>query len=204
YGFIRLSDAYTTGSSMMPQKRNPDAAELVRAKTGRLLGAFASLLTVMKGLPLAYSKDMQEDKVPVFEAADTLELSLAAVTGMVGDISVDKAAMRRAAEAGYSTATDLADWLTRNLALPFRDAHHITGALVKRAEALGTTLAALPLKEMQKIEPRLTAAVRDILTVEKSVASRTSLGGTAPKLVAEAAKAARARFLGKRKEAGKR
>ncbi|MGH6974202.1 MAG: argininosuccinate lyase, partial [Stellaceae bacterium] len=204
YGFIRLSDAYTTGSSMMPQKRNPDAAELVRAKTGRLLGAFASLLTVMKGLPLAYSKDMQEDKVPVFEAADTLELSLAAVTGMVGDISVDKAAMRRAAEAGYSTATDLADWLTRNLALPFRDAHHITGALVKRAEELGTTLAALPLKEMQKIEPRLTAAVRDILTVEKSVASRTSLGGTAPKLVAEAAKAARARFLGKRKEAGKR
>jgi len=204
YGFIRLSDAYTTGSSMMPQKRNPDAAELVRAKTGRLLGAFASLLTVMKGLPLAYSKDMQEDKVPVFEATDTLELCLAAATGMVGDISVDKAAMRRAAEAGYSTATDLADWLTRNLALPFREAHHLTGALVKRAEELGTTLAALPLKEMQKIEPRLTAAARDVLTVEKSVASRTSLGGTAPKLVAEAAKAARTRFLGKPKEAGKR
>ena len=204
YGFIRLSDAYTTGSSMMPQKRNPDAAELVRAKTGRLAGAFMSLLTVMKGLPLAYSKDMQEDKVPVFEAADTLELCLAAATGMVDDITVDKAAMRRAAEAGYSTATDLADWLTRNLALPFREAHHVTGALVKRAEALGTTLAALPLKEMQTIEPRLTAAVRDILTVEKSVASRTSLGGTAPKRVAAAAKAARARFLGKRKEAGKR
>ena len=204
YGFIRLSDAYTTGSSMMPQKRNPDAAELVRAKTGRLAGAFMSLLTVMKGLPLAYSKDMQEDKVPVFEAADTLELCLAAATGMVDDITVDKAAMRRAAEAGYSTATDLADWLTRNLALPFREAHHVTGALVKRAEALGTTLAALPLKEMQTIEPRLTATVRDILTVEKSVASRTSLGGTAPKRVAAAAKAARARFLGKRKEAGKR
>ncbi|HKR18795.1 MAG TPA: argininosuccinate lyase [Stellaceae bacterium] len=204
YGFIRLSDAYTTGSSMMPQKRNPDAAELVRAKTGRLLGALASLLTVMKGLPLAYSKDMQEDKVPVFEAADTLELSLAAATGMVGDIAVDKAAMRRAAEAGYSTATDLADWLTRNLALPFRAAHHVTGALVKRAEELGTTLAALPLKEMQTVEPRLTAAARDILTVEKSVASRTSLGGTAPVQVAAAAKAARARFLGKRKEGGKR
>ncbi|MBU6507660.1 MAG: argininosuccinate lyase, partial [Alphaproteobacteria bacterium] len=194
YGFIRLSDAYTTGSSMMPQKRNPDAAELVRAKTGRLLGAFTSLLTVMKGLPLAYSKDMQEDKVPVFEAADTLELCLAAVTGMVGDITVDKAAMRRAAEAGYSTATDLADWLTRNLALPFREAHHVTGALVQRAEALGMTLAELPLKEMQNIEPRLTAAAREILTVEKSVASRTSLGGTAPPLVAAAAKAARARF----------
>src|SRR5579864_459615 len=142
YRFIRLSDAFTTGSSIMPQKRNPDAAELVRAKTGRLAGALLSLLTVTKGLPLAYSKDMQEDKVPVFEAADTLELCLAAATGMVGDISVDKAAMRRAAEAGYSTATDLADWLTRNLALPFREAHHLTGALVKRAEELGTTLAA--------------------------------------------------------------
>ena len=204
YGFIRLSDAYTTGSSMMPQKRNPDAAELVRAKTGRFAGAFISLLTVMKGLPLAYSKDMQEDKVPVFDAADTLELCLAAATGMVGDITVDKAAMRRAAEAGYSTATDLADWLTRNLALPFREAHHVTGALVQRAEALGMTLAELPLKEMQNIEPRLTAAAREILTVEKSVASRTSLGGTAPTLVAAAAKAARARFVGKKKQGGKR
>ncbi|HYL32991.1 MAG TPA: argininosuccinate lyase, partial [Stellaceae bacterium] len=204
YGFIRLSDAYTTGSSMMPQKRNPDAAELMRAKTGRFAGALMSLLTVMKGLPLAYSKDMQEDKVPVFEAADTLELCLAAATGMVGDLTVDKAAMRRAAEAGYSTATDLADWLTRNLALPFREAHHVTGALVKRAEALGTTLADLPLKEMQKIEPRITPAARDILTVEKSVASRTSLGGTAPSLVVAAAKAARVRFLGKKTEGGKR
>ncbi len=201
FGFIRLSDAYTTGSSMMPQKRNPDAAELVRAKTGRFLGAFASLFTVMKGLPLAYSKDMQEDKVPVFEAADTLELCLAATTGMVGDISVDKAAMRRTAETGYSTATDLADWLTRNLGLPFREAHHVTGALVKRAEELGTTLPELPLKEMQRIEPRITAAAREILTVEKSVASRTSLGGTAPALVTAAAKAARARFLGGKKEA---
>ncbi|MGH6968565.1 MAG: argininosuccinate lyase [Stellaceae bacterium] len=204
YSFIRLSDAYTTGSSMMPQKRNPDAAELVRAKAGRLLGAFASLITVMKGLPLAYSKDMQEDKLPVFEAADTLELCLAAATGMVGDIAADKTAMRRAAESGYSTATDLADWLARNLALPFREAHRITGALVKRAEELGTTLADLPLREMQKVEPRITAAARDILTVEKSVASRTSLGGTAPILVASAAKAARARFLPTKKESRKK
>jgi argininosuccinate lyase len=204
FGFIRLSDAFTTGSSMMPQKRNPDAAELVRAKTGRFLGALVSLLTVMKGLPLAYSKDMQEDKAPVFEAADTLELCLAATAGMVGDIKVDKAAMRRAAEAGYSTATDLADWLTRDLGLPFREAHHVTGALVKRAEALGTTLAALPLKEMQAIEPRITAAARDILTVEQSVASRTSLGGTAPKLVVAAAKAARTRFLGAKQQGAKR
>ena len=203
FGFIRLSDAFTTGSSMMPQKRNPDAAELVRAKTGRFLGALVSLLTVMKGLPLAYSKDMQEDKAPVFEAADTLELCLAATAGMIGDIKVDKAAMRRAAEAGYSTATDLADWLTRDLGLPFREAHHVTGALVKRAEALGTTLAALPLKEMQAIEPRITAAARDILTVEQSVASRTSLGGTAPKLVVAAAKAARTRFLGTKQQGAK-
>ena len=186
---------------MMPQKRNPDAAELVRAKSGRFLGAFAALITVMKGLPLAYSKDMQEDKVPAFEAADSLELCLAATAGMVGDIAVDRDAMRRTAEAGYSTATDLADWLTRNLGLPFREAHLVTGALVKRAEELGTTLAALPLKEMQAIEPRITAAAREILTVEKSVASRTSLGGTAPTLVTAAAKAARARFLGGKKEA---
>ncbi len=207
FGFIRLSDAFTTGSSMMPQKRNPDAAELVRAKTGRFLGAFASLLTVMKGLPLAYSKDMQEDKMPVFEAADTLELCLAATAGMVQDIAVDKAAMRRAAETGYSTATDLADWLTRNLGLPFREAHRITGALVQRAEELGTSLAELPLKEMQKIEPRITAAAHEVLTVEKSVASRTSFGGTAPTLVTAAAKAARARFLGgkdTRKEAARK
>src|SRR5579885_3834179 len=206
-GLIRLSDAFTTGSSMMPQKRNPDAAELVRAKTGRFLGAFASLLTVMKGLPLAYSKDMQEDKMPVFEAADTLELCLAATAGMVQDIAVDKAAMRRAAETGYSTATDLADWLTRNLGLPFREAHRITGALVQRAEELGTSLAELPLKEMQKIEPRITAAAHEVLTVEKSVASRTSFGGTAPTLVTAAAKAARARFLGgkdTRKEAARK
>jgi argininosuccinate lyase len=195
YRFIRLSDAFTTGSSIMPQKRNPDAAELVRAKTGRLLGALAALLTVMKGLPLAYAKDLQEDKALVFDAADTLALALAATAGMVGDLGVDPAAMRRVAASGYSTATDLADWLVRALGLPFREAHHITGALVKRAEALGVDLAGLPLAEMQKIEPRITAAVQAVLTVEQSVASRTSFGGTAPTNVAAAAAAARKRFL---------
>jgi argininosuccinate lyase len=195
YGFIRLSDAFTTGSSIMPQKRNPDAAELVRAKAGRLAGALMALLAVMKGLPLAYSKDMQEDKLPVFEAADTLELCIAATAGMVLDLTVDAEAMRAAAAAGFSTATDLADWLVRVLALPFRDAHRITGTLVKRAESLGSDLARLPLEEMQRIEPRITAAIYDVLTVEKSVASRTSFGGTAPANVAAAAKKARERFL---------
>jgi argininosuccinate lyase len=195
FSFIRLSDAFTTGSSIMPQKRNPDAAELVRAKAGRLAGALLSLLAVMKGLPLAYSKDMQEDKIPVFEAADTLELSVAAMAGMVLDLTVDAEAMRRAAAAGFSTATDLADWLVRVLALPFREAHRVTGALVRRAEALGGDLARLPLEEMQRIEPRITVSVYDVLTVEKSVASRTSFGGTAPANVAAAAKEARKRFL---------
>ncbi len=195
YRFIRLSDAFTTGSSIMPQKRNPDAAELVRAKSGQLLGALAQLLTVMKGLPLAYSKDMQEDKLPVFGAADTLELCLAATTGMVLDLTADEAAMRRVAASGFSTATDLADWLVRVPGLPFREAHHVTGALVKRAEALQCDLPALPLAEMQKIEPRITAAVYEVLTVEKSVASRVSFGGTAPDNVKQAAAAARKRFL---------
>jgi argininosuccinate lyase len=195
FGFIKLSDAFTTGSSMMPQKRNPDAAELVRAKSGRFTGALVSLLTVMKGLPLAYAKDMQEDKAPVFEAADTLELCLDVTTGMVRDLVPDKDAMKRAAESGYSTATDLADWLTLKLGLPFREAHRITGALVRRAEQLGLPLAELPLKKMQQLEPRIAETVRDVLTVEKSVASRTSFGGTAPANVARAAKDARARFL---------
>ena len=195
YRFIRLSDAFTTGSSIMPQKRNPDAAELVRAKAGRLLGALTALLTVMKGLPLAYSKDMQEDKAPVFEAADTLELCLAATAGMVLDLAVDAEAMRRVAASGFSTATDLADWLVRVLDLPFRQAHHVVGALVKRAEALHMDLAALPLEEMQRVEPRITAAVYDVLTVEKSVASRTSFGGTAPTHVADAVAHARTRYL---------
>jgi argininosuccinate lyase len=194
YRFVRLSDAFTTGSSIMPQKRNPDAAELVRAKTGRLLGAFAALLTVVKGLPLAYAKDLQEDKAPVFEAADTLELALAATSGMVLDLEVDAAAMRRVAASGYSTATDLADWLVRVLGLPFREAHHVTGALVKRAEALGKDLADLPLAEMRQVEPRITQAVYAVLSVENSVKSRTSLGGTAPENVRAAAAAARRRF----------
>jgi argininosuccinate lyase len=199
FHFIRLSDAFTTGSSMMPQKRNPDAAELVRAKSGRLVGSLVSLLTVMKGLPLAYSKDMQEDKAPVFESFDTLELCLSVTTGMVRDLKANKEAMKRAAEAGYSTATDLADWLTLKLGLPFREAHRITGALVKRAEELGVPLAGLQLKEMQKLDPRISEEARAALTVEKSAAGRTSFGGTAPANVAKAAKDARARFLGGKK-----
>jgi argininosuccinate lyase len=196
YRFVRLSDAFTTGSSIMPQKRNPDAAELVRAKTGRLMGALAALLTVMKGLPLAYAKDMQEDKALVFDAADTLELALAATAGMAADLEADRDAMRRIAATGFSTATDLADWLVRTLDLPFREAHRLTGALVKRAEALKVDLAALPLAEMQKLEPRITKAVFAVLTVEQSAASRTSFGGTAPANVAAAAARARKRFLG--------
>ena len=184
FGFIRLSDAFTTGSSIMPQKRNPDAAELARAKTGRVTGALVGLLMVMKGLPLAYAKDMQEDKEPVFDAADALSLSLAAMAGMVRDLTADTARMRAMAGSGFATATDLADWLVRVLRLPFRTAHHVTGRLVARAEARGVDLAALTLDEMQAEEPGITAAVFDVLTVDASVASRTSLGGTAPANVA--------------------
>jgi argininosuccinate lyase len=180
FGFIALSDAFTTGSSIMPQKRNPDAAELVRAKAGRILGSFTALAMVMKGLPLTYGKDMQEDKVPVFEAFDALDLSLAAMAGMVADMSADTARMAEVAGAGFSTATDLADWLVRTLDLPFREAHHITGSAVKRAEALGLDLPSLPLAELQAIEPRITAEVYQVLTPQASVASRTSYGGTAP------------------------
>jgi argininosuccinate lyase len=194
YRFVRLSDAFTTGSSIMPQKRNADAAELVRAKAGRLLGAFAALITVVKGLPLTYAKDLQEDKAPVFEAADTLELALAATAGMVLDLEVDAGAMRRVAASGFSTATDLADWLVRVLGLPFREAHHVAGTLVKRAEVLGKDLADLPLAEMRQVEPRITPAIYEVLTVENSVKSRTSLGGTAPDNVRAAAAAARRRF----------
>ena len=195
FGFIRLSDAFTTGSSIMPQKRNPDAAELVRAKTGRLNGALLALLTMMKGLPLAYQKDMQEDKVPVFEAADTLELCLAATAGMVRDMRPDEDRLRAAAARGFSTATDLADWLVRELGLPFRHAHHVTGEIVKHAEAKGCALAALPLADMQKVEPAITPAVYEVLDIDRSVASRASFGGTAPSRVREAAAAARRRFL---------
>ena len=197
FRFIKLSDAFTTGSSMMPQKRNPDAAELVRAKAGRLLGTLTGLMTVMKGLPLAYAKDMQEDKAPVFDAADTLALCLAATTGMVQDMKADPITMRRVAASGFSTATDLADFLVRELKLPFRQAHHVTGALVARAEALGCDLANLPLAEMQRVEKRITHAVYRVLTVERSVASRKAFGGTEPANVARAAVAAKKRFLGK-------
>jgi len=187
FRFIRLTDAFTTGSSIMPQKRNPDAAELARAKTGRINGALVALLTVMKGLPLAYAKDMQEDKEPVFDAAEAWALSLAAIAGMVRDMALDVARMREFAGAGFATATDLADWLVRVLRLPFRTAHHVTGRLVATAEARGVDLAGLTLAEMQAEEPGITAEVFDVLTVEASVASRTSYGGTAPANVAREA-----------------
>jgi len=191
FRFIALSDAYTTGSSIMPQKRNPDAAELVRGKTGRVVGALNALVLVMKGLPLTYGKDMQEDKEPTFDAADSLSLSLAAMAGMIRDMTVDEDAMRRAASAGFATATDLADWLVRTLALPFREAHHVTGSLVRLAEQRRCGLAELPLAAMQSVEPRITADVFDVLSVDRSVASRTSFGGTAPENVRRAAAAAR-------------
>ena len=180
FGFIRLTDAFTTGSSIMPQKKNPDAAELIRAKAGKALGSFQQLSVVMKGLPLAYSKDMQEDKVPTFEAFDALELSLRAMAGMILDLEPNAEQMAAAAGAGFSTATDLADWLVRELGLPFRDAHHVTGAAVKRAETLGCDLPGLPLAELQALEPRITAGVYEVLTPEASVASRKSYGGAAP------------------------
>ena len=184
YSFIRLSDAFTTGSSIMPQKRNPDAAELVRAKTGRVNGALIGLLTVMKGLPLAYAKDMQEDKEPAFDAADAWALSLAAIGGMVRDMTPNTARMAEFASSGFATATDLADWLVRVLKQPFRTAHHVTGRLVAKAEARGVRLDELTLAEMQAEEPGITEAIFGVLTVEASVASRRSYGGTAPANVA--------------------
>jgi len=188
FNFIKLSDKFTTGSSIMPQKRNPDAAELVRAKAGRIAGAFNALLMVMKGLPLAYSKDMQEDKEQAFDALKTLSLMIAAMTGMVADMEVNAGRMREAAARGYSTATDLADWLVRELGMPFREAHHVTGAIVKGAEDKGVQLDALPLADMQSVEPRITQAVFSVLSVENSVASRRSFGGTAPQNVAAQAR----------------
>lgn len=185
FNFVRLSDKFTTGSSIMPQKRNPDAAELCRAKVGRIMGSMIGLMTVMKGLPLAYSKDMQEDKEPVFEAADALGVALSAMTGMVRDMAPNAERLRQAAGHGYSTATDLADWLVRELNMPFRDAHHVTGSLVKMAEDQGVQLESLPLEEMQSVEPKITAAVMDVLSVESSTRSRTSYGGTAPERVRE-------------------
>ena len=183
FGFIALSDAFTTGSSIMPQKRNPDAAELVRAKAGRVFGALTSLTLVMKGLPMSYGKDMQEDKVPAFEAFDALDLAISAMTGMVDDLTANVERMAAAAGAGFSTATDLADWLVRTLDLPFREAHHLTGQAVKRAETLGVDLPDLALDQLQAIEPRITEDVYKVLTPEASVASRTSYGGTAPSQV---------------------
>jgi argininosuccinate lyase len=187
-GFLRLSDKFTTGSSIMPQKRNPDAAELVRAKTGRIVGALDGLLIVMKGLPLAYQKDMQEDKEGAMDALAALSLCIAAMTGMVRDMTADAARMRAAAGRGYATATDLADWLVQNLDMPFRDAHHVTGRIVAAAEKAGVELDRLPLPVMQAIEPRITMAAFKVLSVEQSVASRTSFGGTAPKNVRKEAR----------------
>ena len=184
----RLSDKFTTGSSIMPQKRNPDAAELVRAKAGRVIGALSALLIVMKGLPLAYAKDMQEDKEGVMDALSALSLSIAAMTGMVRDLVPDTARMKKAAGEGYATATDLADWLVRSLNIPFRQAHHITGRIVAKAAEAGVALHRLPLAAMQEVEPRIGEAVFNVLSVDKSVKSRTSYGGTAPKNVRAQAK----------------
>ena len=194
FGFVKLSDAFTTGSSIMPQKRNPDAAELVRGKTGRVIGALMGMLTVMKGLALTYFKDMQEDKEGIFDAAETLTLSLAATAGMVRDMKPQTERLAAAAGAGFSTATDLADWLVRSLKMPFRDAHHVTGTLVAKAEARGVDLSGLALAEMQAVEPRITQGVFDVLTVQASVRSRTSYGGTAPANVAAMAAEWKARL----------
>ncbi len=180
FRFVTLSDAFTTGSSLMPQKRNPDAAELVRAKTGRIFAAQIALQTVMKGLPLAYAKDLQEDKEATFDALDALEMSILVASGMIRDLTVNKDAMKEAATHGYTTATDLADWLVRVLNKPFRDAHHVTGQLVAAAEKAGVGLDELPLDQMQEVEPGITDDVYSVLSLENSVASRSSYGGTAP------------------------
>src|SRR6266850_583598 len=188
-GMLRLSDKFTSGSSIMPQKRNPDAAELVRAKTGRVVGALTGLLIVMKGLPLAYQKDMQEDKEGTIDALDALALSISAMTGMVRDMQPDAARMKAAAGMGYATATDLADWLVRTLKMPFREAHHVTGRIVAKAAQADLPLHKLSLAEMRKVEPKITAEALRVLSVESSVKSRTSYGGTAPKNVLSQAKA---------------
>jgi argininosuccinate lyase len=187
FGFVRLSDKFTTGSSIMPQKRNPDAAELVRAKVGRILGALTSLTVVMKGLPLAYSKDMQEDKEVAFDALDALSLSLAAMTGMVGDMQPNRERMRASAAAGFSTATDVADWLVREAGIPFRDAHHITGQIVALAEQKGCGLDGLTIEDFKSVDQRIDSRIHKVLTVDASVAARNSYGGTAPTRVLEQA-----------------
>ncbi|WP_232830846.1 argininosuccinate lyase [Tropicimonas sp. IMCC34011] len=185
FRFVTMSDRWSTGSSIMPQKKNPDAAELLRAKIGRIVGANVALLTVMKGLPLAYSKDMQEDKEQVFDAADNYLLSLSAMSGMVADMTANRESLEAAASAGFSTATDLADWLVREAGLPFRDAHHVTGSLVALAEKGGCGLEDLSLDAMKEVDPRIDAGVFDVLSVASSVASRTSYGGTSPERVRE-------------------
>ncbi len=192
FGFVSLSDQWSTGSSIMPQKRNPDAAELVRGHAGRITGCLVSLIVTMKGLPLAYSKDMQDDKPPVFECHDLLAISITAMTGMVESATFRTDRMRGLAESGYATATDLADWLVREADVPFREAHHITGRAVARAEALGCTLDKVPLADLQAIDPRITDSVYGVLSVDASVASRRSFGGTAPDNVRAAIRAARA------------
>lgn len=200
FGFIKLSDRFSTGSSIMPQKRNPDAAELMRAKTGRIVGALTGLLIVIKGLPLAYSKDLQEDKEPVFDAFESLALSIAAATGMISSLDPDLAVMKKAAGDAYATATDLADWLVRAIGLPFREAHHVTGRIVALASERGVPLSKLKLEELQEVEPRITDEARAVLTVDKSIRSRTSQGGTAPQNVRREAR----RWLNRlRREAGK-
>jgi len=191
FGFVKLSDQFSTGSSIMPQKRNPDAAELVRGHSGRIIGALTSLMITMKGLPLAYSKDMQDDKEPVFEARDLLMLSLEVLGGMVETVEFGPERMRAAASQGFSTATDLADWLVREADVPFREAHHITGRAVKVAEERGCDLAELPLDALQAIDTRIDQRVFDVLSVDASVRSRTSYGGTAPERVREQIAAAR-------------
>jgi argininosuccinate lyase len=191
FGFVKLPDQWSTGSSIMPQKRNPDAAELVRGHSGRIIGAFTGLMITMKGLPLTYSKDMQDDKAPLFEAYDLLDLSLAAMTGMVGSLAFDTARMRAVAATGFSTATDLADWLVREHGIPFREAHHITGAAVKLCEVRGGELEMLSAEDLAGIDQRLAGTGLPDLSVEGSVNSRTSTGGTAPIRVREAVAAAR-------------
>ena len=183
FGFASLSDAFSTGSSIMPQKRNPDAAELVRAKTGRITGSLNSLLTVMKALPLAYAKDLQEDKAATFEAVDALALALSAMTGMIKDLTPNRTVMKEAAARGFSTATDLADWLVREAGFPFRDAHHVTGRIVALAEKAGKRLDQLTLDDMQAVEAKITADIFNVLSVDASVASRRAYGGTAPENV---------------------
>ena len=195
FGFIRLSDAFSTGSSIMPQKRNPDGAELARAKLGRILGAFTALAVVMKGLPLAYGKDMQEDKEPTFDAADSLSLAITVMSGMIDDLEPNPAAMRKALCDGFPTATDMADWLVRELGMPFRSAHHATGRIVALAEERNCLLEELPLEAMQEVESGITGGIYSVLSVDASAGSRLSFGGTAPKRVREAVKAVRKLYL---------